>query len=831
VGLLSTVVVSTRGGRGLGPGVTNSDPRASVLAYHAEEGRPPGELNDQTLGMIDAKELKVAGGGGGVRFSVPATSGPPPAPAAAPAREADPAREIARAETGGTAGGRYRSVVEPTNGRPPSVQGWVAVADEPIADLDGAMAGKDEKVQLGAVVGDRLAQRRVPQQAARPSTREALGSQAATPADAAKPESEVVINEVHANEGVTAGGGLVLSQTMQDRNGKQISALKRRADDHPDRSNEYKEGAQSQPPEAAGAEPDFEAPLLAADESRLAKKPSELRDLEKAKDEATPQITELHQEVKLKTDAWFKFPDEADFVRPQDGREVAFFIKLPELQASEARLRAYHYYRALDAGLTFDDFTARKLEAPPPSLGDEGLGVEGFRALYGVSPFVDTRRDYFSTFGMDVDTASYTLARKALSEGRLPDPAQVRVEEFINYFREDVPPLKDEVFSVHSEGGPAPFGDGLDLLKITIKARDLLPGERKDAVLTFAIDTSGSMHRGDRLQLVRESLAVLVRALGPDDRVAIVAFNDHPYLVLPHTTARDANRILGAIDSLSPRGDTNFEAGLDLAYRIADEVFDTRAIHRVVLCSDGVATAGARGPEEILKKVEVFAKRGIYLSCVGFGMGKYNDRLLETLADKGNGNYAYVDGAAAAAEVFRNNLPSTLQVLAADAKIQVEFTPEVVSHYRLLGYENRDIADRDFRNDAVDAGEVGPGSTVTVLYEVLRRAGSSGEIGRLRVRYRDTGTGRVEERDYPLAPGVIATSLAATSDRFRFIAGAAEMAELLRGSYWARNGSYGRVLSALESLNPEYRARPEWRELTALAARAQEITIRNLEGH
>jgi Ca-activated chloride channel family protein len=502
----------------------------------------------------------------------------------------------------------------------------------------------------------------------------------------------------------------------------------------------------------------------------------------------------------------------------------------PDPSAMEGLLRGYAHYRDLDQGLALDEFAARSLAIPAPIVGDEGLGQEGFRKRHGVNPFVDTRRDHFSTFGMDVDTASYTLARGALAAGKLPDPRHVRVEEFVNYFPEDLPASKDHVFSVRCEGGPSPFGEGLDLLKLTVKARDLLPGERKDAVLTFAVDTSGSMHEGDRLALVREALATLVRSLKPDDRVAVVGFSDNPYLVLPHTPAREADRILGAVASLTPRGDTNFEAGLALAYRVADEVLESKAVHRVILCSDGVATAGARGAEEILKRVEVFAKRGIYLSCVGFGMGKYNDRLLETLADKGNGNYAYADDLKAAADVFRRNLPATLQVLAQDAKVQVDFNPEVVSHYRLVGYENRDIADRDFRNDKVDAGEVGPGTTVTVLYEVLRRPGSSGDVGRVHVRYRDTGTGRVEEESHPLPPGVVVTRLAETSDRFRFIACAAETAELLRGSYWARNGSYGKVLGVLHGLGAEIRGRPEWKELAGLTARAQALTIHALRG-
>ncbi|HZN60419.1 MAG TPA: von Willebrand factor type A domain-containing protein, partial [Planctomycetota bacterium] len=483
------------------------------------------------------------------------------------------------------------------------------------------------------------------------------------------------------------------------------------------------------------------------------------------------------------------------------GRKFAY-IQLPDgsalaAPAVEARLRAFEYYKSLDPSLSAKVFFSQTLEVPPPTVGDEGLGQEEFRKKYGVNPFVDTQIDHVSTFGMDVDTAAYTHARGLIFAGRLPEPKTVRVEEFVNHFREDVTTDPSTVFTVRSEGGPSPFGQGLDLLRLTVKARDLLPQERKSAVLTFAVDTSGSMGLEKRLDLVQRALETLVASLQPDDRVAIVAFGGSPYLVLPHTPARERERIVGAVRSLASSGATNVEAGLELAYRVADEVLERKAVNRVILCSDGVANVGARGPEAVLRKAEVFSKRGIYLSCVGFGMGKYNDRLLETLADKGNGNYAYADDQKAAADVFQKNLPATLQVLAQDAKVQVDFNTDVVSNYRLVGYENRDIADRDFRNDKVDAGEVGPGTTVTVLYEVLRRPGSSGEIGKVHVRYRDTGTGRVEEESYPLPPGVVATRLEETSDRFRFIASAAETAELLRGSYWARNGSYGKVLETL----------------------------------
>ncbi|MFQ5653882.1 MAG: von Willebrand factor type A domain-containing protein [Planctomycetota bacterium] len=508
-----------------------------------------------------------------------------------------------------------------------------------------------------------------------------------------------------------------------------------------------------------------------------------------------------------------------------DGRQS---LAWPGGDATEKQLRAFSYYRALDPELDREIFRARALKIPAPVVGDEGLGREGFRARYGVNPFVDTRRDRLSTFAMDVDTASYTRARALLRSMRLPDPATVRVEEFINFFPQPYEADPALPFSVFCEGGPSPFGTGLELLKVTVKARELRANERRDAVLTFAIDVSGSMHLEDRLGLVKAALGRLIGSLAPDDRLAIVAYGATAYLALPHTPARERDRILGALDSLEAGGSTNVEAGLDLAYRLADEVRHGKALNRVILCSDGVATAGARGAEEILEKVKVFASRGIYLSVVGFGRQRYNDAFLEELADRGNGNYAYVDTPAEAERIFNENLPASLQVLARDAKIQVDFNPDTVSHYRLLGYENRDIRDEDFRNDRVDAGEVGPGSTVTALYEIRRRPAAYGPLGRVFLRFHETATGRVEELDFPLTPGVIAGSLDEASDRFRFIACAAELAELLRNSYWARDGSCAQVLDVLGGLSPLTRFRPEWRELTDLVVRAQALTLASL---
>ena len=513
-------------------------------------------------------------------------------------------------------------------------------------------------------------------------------------------------------------------------------------------------------------------------------------------------------------------------------RNLELLAKAPAQQAPgvvdrfEKQARAYHYFQQLDQNVTLDQVS--RLEVPTPAIGDEGLGQEAFRERYGVNPFVQAAIDNQSTFAMDVDTASFTRARSTLEGGKLPETESVRVEEFVNYFRQDYPAAPDTVFSVFSEGGPSPFGTGVELVKVTVKARELRAGERKDSILTLCIDTSGSMFIDRRLQLVKRALATLLDGLGPEDRVAIVAYNAQAYLAIPHTSAREKERLLGAIDSLAPGGASNVEAGLELAYRVADDVFQPRALNRVMLLSDGVATVGARGPEKILEKVKVYARRGVFLSSVGFGKRRYNDAMMERLSNEGNGRYDFVSDVKEARRIFAQNLPATLQVLAQDAKIQVEFEPSVVASYRLLGYENRAIQDHQFRDDKVDAGEVGPGTTVTALYEIERHPNAHGALGRIFVRYRDTGTDRVDELNFPLAASALKPNLDATSDLFRFIACAAETAELLRDSYWARDGSYSKVLKTLDGLSPPFRGTPQWDELYGVARKALQLTIPRL---
>ncbi len=542
-----------------------------------------------------------------------------------------------------------------------------------------------------------------------------------------------------------------------------------------------------------------------------------------ARGEQAQQQQQQRQRQQVQVEAKEVQQDASGLAFPHLGQEREEYL----LVVNETTLNAFSFYRNLDSRLSFQQFRSKTLTIPPPAIGDEGLGEKGFRKKYGVNPFVSTNRDHLSTFGMDVDNAAWGRTREILRSGELPQGEVVRVEEFVNNFSDERAGSPQNVFTVYTEGGPSPFGDSeLDLLQITIKSRNLLPGERKNAVLTFAVDTSGSMASSEKLELLRDSLKLLVSNLNPNDRVAIVAFSTHAYVVLPHTSVRQRTHIIDAINSLSPDGGTNVEAGIDLAYRLAGESHDRKAANRVILCSDGVANLGSKGPEAILKRIQRFARDNmISLFTFAFGSGGQQavqgDKMLQRLANEGDGRYQYVDTRKSAQDLF--SLPEQLQFLASDAKIQVDFNPEAISHYRLLGYEKRDIADVDFRNDKIDAGEVGPGSTVTAIYEI-KRARPSGSLGRIHLRYRDESSRRFEEVDFDLTAGVLAATIADTTDRFRFIASVAEFAEILRGSYYARNGSYGSILQVLDSNSEPWRSREDWKEAQQLISLAQGLS-------
>jgi Ca-activated chloride channel family protein len=411
-----------------------------------------------------------------------------------------------------------------------------------------------------------------------------------------------------------------------------------------------------------------------------------------------------------------------------------------------------------------------------------------FFQKYGVNPFVDTYEDHLSTFALDVDTASYALARRYVEEGNLPPAEAIRVEEFVNYFQQDYALPADTAFGLYADGAPSPFhNDGTYIVRFGVQGYDVSEAARKPASLTFVIDVSGSMAMENRLGLVKQSLQLLVDRLRPTDTVAIVVYGSDARVVLNPTSGEDRATILNAIYSLQPEGATNAEAGLRLGYQIAEAQRSWRpeAINRVILCSDGVANVGATGPEAILESIRGYADHGVALTTVGFGMGNFNDVLMEQLADKGDGHYAYVDDLEEARRLFVDDLTSTLQVIALDAKVQVDFNTDVVARYRLIGYENRAVADQDFRNDTVDAGEIGAGHTVTALYAVQLRPGGQGRLATMQMRWQDPDTRQVREINGNFNTWDIAPNFESASARYQLSVVVAQYAEVLRRSPWA----------------------------------------------
>ena len=467
--------------------------------------------------------------------------------------------------------------------------------------------------------------------------------------------------------------------------------------------------------------------------------------------------------------------------------------------------------------------------APGTTVPNDETHNSMFFRNYGVNPFITTDEDALSTFAVDVDAASYTVTRRYVELGHLPPRDAVRVEEFVNFFPQGYPRFESEDFRILVDGAPSPFGKDLHLVRVGIKGREVGDRDRKPAQLTFVIDVSGSMQKENRLELVKQALRLLVDQLRADDRVGIVVYGTtgrvllEPVALGAGAIARasrrssdvlgedDAGRragrqsILEAIDQLRPEGSTNAEEGLLLGYEMARRGYRDGVINRIVLCSDGVANVGLTDAESILQQTRTEADQGIHLSTIGFGMGNYNDELMERLANQGDGNYYYVDDLEEARRVFVENLTGTLQTIARDAKIQVEFDPARVLRYRLLGFENRDVADRDFRNDNVDAGEIGAGHEVTALYEVkLAPDADDGPLATVRLRYARP------ERNRNSAPEVREIARAFSSDeltsrfekaspRFRLDAAVAEFAEILRGSYWARDSRLSDVLSVARS--------------------------------
>jgi len=447
-----------------------------------------------------------------------------------------------------------------------------------------------------------------------------------------------------------------------------------------------------------------------------------------------------------------------------------------------------------------------------------------------VNPWVMTDRDSLSTFALDVDTASYALCRRYIRSGFLPPVGAIRMEEFINAFDYAYPQREDATFAAYAEGTPSPFapeGQDMTLLKIAVKARTVGRDQRRAAHLVFVVDASASMGQADRLPAVQAALNLLVDKLSEVDRVSLITCANEARLHLEGVPAAQKDAIRQAIDAIQPAGPTNLMAGLRLGYAMARKAFVAGRINQVVLCSDGVANVGQTEAQAVLDEVAGDRKQGITLTCVGVGYGAYNDAFLEAMADRGDGRYVFLDSSEEARETLVGQLAATLQTVARDARIQVQFSPVRVRRYRLIGYENRDIEDQRFRDDTVDAGEVGSGQCSTALYELELTAASSGDgdsdLGTVFVRYRNAETGQVEEISRSLAGSLIRRWSVEEDPRFFLAAGAARFAEWLRQSEHAQHTALIDVQRLLDQVSAALPLDRDVQDLAALAHRAENL--------
>ncbi|MGK6356552.1 vWA domain-containing protein [Sphingomonas sp. DT-207] len=450
---------------------------------------------------------------------------------------------------------------------------------------------------------------------------------------------------------------------------------------------------------------------------------------------------------------------------------------------------------------------------PRPVPHYQDFGRDKF-ATVAQNPFKVVREEPVSTFSIDVDTASYSFVRASLTSNVLPQPAAVRVEEMINYFpyQYAAPRSAEQPFSTNVAVMPSPWTPGRKVVRIGIRGYDVAPATRPRANLVFLIDTSGSMNAPNRLPLVKQSLGMLLDQLDANDRVAIVTYAGSAGTALEPTPASEKGKILAVLDRLGARGSTAGAEGIRQAYALAEQNLDPRGVNRVILATDGDFNVGITDPGELKGFVERERGKGVFLSVLGFGMGNYNDALMQTLAQNGNGAAAYIDTIAEARKTLVDEARSTLFPIAKDVKIQVEFNPATVAEYRLVGYETRMLAREDFDNDRVDAGEVGSGQTVTAIYEIVPVGGprangdlryaqpaqrvpaSAEEYGFVKIRYKLPKAEKSRLISTPIGRTAEFARLEDAPQEARFAVGVAAFAELLRGGKYSGGTSYDDVL-------------------------------------
>lgn len=436
---------------------------------------------------------------------------------------------------------------------------------------------------------------------------------------------------------------------------------------------------------------------------------------------------------------------------------------------------------------------------------------------YNQNPIRRVAEEPVSTFSIDVDTGAYSNMRRYLNLGQLPPADAIRVEELINYFSYDYPqPQSAEIpFSIYTELAPSPWNRKKYLLHIGLQGYDVAKDSLPPVNLVFLIDVSGSMQAPNKLELVKASLKLLARQLSSDDSIAIVTYAGSAGIVLEPVAGSEQTKIFDALERLSAAGSTWGAGGIVEAYKLARSSFIENGINRVILATDGDFNVGIADVAELKKRIKQERKSGIGLTTLGFGMGNYNDVMLEQLADVGNGNYAYIDNLNEARKVLVEEVSSTLNTIASDVKIQIEFNPDVVSEYRLIGYENRLLKREDFNNDKVDAGEIGAGHSVTALYEIAlkdsggeaidplryRKEAAPGkpnthnEIAFLKLRYKKPGETDSQLVSKALLLTDINPSIDSSSINFKYAASVSGFGQMLQGSEYLSDWNYAKVIA------------------------------------
>ncbi len=432
------------------------------------------------------------------------------------------------------------------------------------------------------------------------------------------------------------------------------------------------------------------------------------------------------------------------------------------------------------------------------------------------NPFVSAATNNISTFSADVDTASYSYFRKLINQGykfsNLKNSgSNFRTEEFINYFKYDVPQPEDgELFGVYTEMTACPWNTDNMLLRVTLQTE--IPKENKANNLVFLIDVSGSMSSKDKLPLLKTAFSYLVSNLDGNDTVSIVTYSGREAVVLDGCNGLDSETIMNAINALTASGSTNGEAGLTMAYQIAEKHFKPDGNNRIIMASDGDLNVGISSADELTAFIEQKRDQGVYLSVLGFGTGNYKDDRMEALADNGNGVYYYIDGETEAEKVFGTDILGTLYTVAEDVKLQIEFNSEAIKAYRLIGYENRVMDNEDFENDKKDAGEVGASHQVTVFYEIepTRTEQEHGWYTVLRVRYKNPGESLSLLNEYTLGNEMFKATPSADT---RFICAVIETCMLIRGSKYGEGITLDGIVEELDSLELTDPYKIEFREL------------------